>query len=247
MPLLDLFHPPISELHGWEGLHSDWASMIVHRLNLHWLPERFSATPHVRLGVAAEVDVGTMQVFAAPADRPARNGDGGTATAIKSWAPSSAPLVAEARFIEEDLIEIQVYYRSGGRKLVAAIEIVSPANKDRPESRNTFAIKCASLLAQGVSVVVVDTVTDLHANLHLALAERLNLAPEFHWESPTNLFAISYRVIQAEEKKQLCAWPYPLKVGEPLPTVPLWIAADLAVPLELEETYTDACVGLRIG
>jgi hypothetical protein len=35
---------------------------------------------------------------------------------------------------------------------VAAIEIVSPANKDRPEHRRKFVAKCAALLQQGVSV-----------------------------------------------------------------------------------------------
>ncbi|HEX4607611.1 MAG TPA: hypothetical protein VH092_05335 [Urbifossiella sp.] len=45
---------------------------------------------------------------------------------------------------------------------------------------------------------------------------------------------------------RLDAWPYPLAVGEVLPTVPLWLAPDLVVPLELELTYAAACRSLRI-
>jgi hypothetical protein len=46
---------------------------------------------------------------------------------------------------------------------------------------------------------------------------------------------------------RLDVWPVPLAVGAELPTVPLRLAADLAVPLELELTYAAACRSLRIG
>jgi len=38
-----------------------------------------------------------------------------------------------------------------------------------------------------------------------------------------------------------------LAVGRPLPTLPLWLAADLAVPLGLEPTYEETCRVLRIA
>jgi hypothetical protein len=31
-----------------------------------------------------------------------------------------------------------------------------------------------------------------------------------------------------------------------LPTLPLWVADDFAVPLELDATYEETCKGLRI-
>ena len=40
-----------------------------------------------------------------------------------------------------DEIEVLVIHRSGGPTLVGAIELVSPANKDRPETRRAFAAK----------------------------------------------------------------------------------------------------------
>jgi hypothetical protein len=245
MPLHDLFHPPLADDFGWESLHSDWATMIVHRLNLHWLSQNFSAAQRVHFGSSIEVDIGTLKNYAPEEDVGGRNGSG-AATAVEVWSPPQATLVTRASFVEEDLVEIQVYYHSGGKKLVAAIELVSPSNKDRPETRNAFGIKCASLLSQGVSVVVVDTVTSLRANLHDELVDRLTVPADFRWRSPTNLSAIAYRVHQGESALQLSAWTFPLTVGQELPTVPLWIAADLAVPLELETTYADACAGLRI-
>jgi hypothetical protein len=41
-------------------------------------------------------------------------------------------------------------------------------------------------------------------------------------------------------------WPQSLALGQLLPTVPLWLADDLAVPLELEESYKQSCSVLNI-
>ena len=38
----------------------------------------------------------------------------------------------------------------------------------------------------------------------------------------------------------------PLAVGQPLGTLPLWLADNLAVPLELEASYEETCRILRI-
>ena len=42
------------------------------------------------------------------------------------------------------------------------------------------------------------------------------------------------------------AWTHTLTVGQPLPTLPLWLADNLAVPLELEASYEETCRILRI-
>ena len=47
----------------------------------------------------------------------------------------------------------------GDPRLTAAIELVSPRNKDRVQARQAFAVKCVGYLQQDSSVVVVDTVT----------------------------------------------------------------------------------------
>jgi hypothetical protein len=59
------------------------------------------------------------------------------------------------------------------RRLVAAVEIVSPSNKDRPEHRRVFAAKCAALLQQKVCVALVDVVTTRQFNLYSDLLELL--------------------------------------------------------------------------
>ena len=57
-----------------------------------------------------------------------------------------------------DSYEIRVYQDLGGAELRAAIELISPSDKDRPGSRQTFAAKCAGYLKQGIALVIVDIV-----------------------------------------------------------------------------------------
>jgi hypothetical protein len=64
---------------------------------------------------------------------------------------------------------------------------------------------------------------------------------------PTSVSTVSYRAVSLEEEKQqLQVWPAPLALGQPLPTLPLWIAADFSVPLDLEASYQTTCTDLRI-
>ena len=62
-----------------------------------------------------------------------------------------------------------MYDQSRGRQLVAAVEIVSPANKDRPANRQAFVAKCAALLQNRVCVSIVDLVTTRQFNLYCDL------------------------------------------------------------------------------
>ena len=249
MPLKDHFRPPLNE-YSWEGCHSCWAVRIVDRLNEHVFPHNFRAEPQVSHGTQVEIDVATFERDSGPTLSVGVNGshgsDGGVAVATRTYTAPVATLSEVAEFAMDDLFEIRVYKSVGGWKLVAAIELVSPANKDRPSARRAFAGKCGAYLAAGVSVVVVDVVTDRTANLHADLIERLHLPDAFAWESSTGLLAASYRAVTANDRTRLDVWPYPIAVGSELPTLPLWLEPDFAVPLELEPTYAAACKSLRI-
>ena len=60
------------------------------------------------------------------------------------------------------------------------------------------------------------------------------------------LYAAACRVTKHDDKWQLETWAHPLTLGQRLPTLPLWLADNLAIPLELEETYEETCKALRI-
>ncbi len=139
---------------------------------------------------------------------------------------------------------MEVLTDDGDPRVAAAIELVSPRNKDRPRARAAFAAKCADCLGRGCGVVVVDVVTTRRADLQADLLAMLEADPAV--EASGALSAVSYRPVVRDGDGQLLAWPAALEVGRPLPTVPLWLGADLAVPLDLEASHSAACVDLRI-
>jgi hypothetical protein len=220
------------------GVHSTWATTIAAQLNDRLLPSDYFAIPNTKLG-GVEVDVGTLR-------------EGGALSATEDsnsaavWAPPAPSLTAIIDFNDLDIFEVQVLQDLGGPQLRAAIELISPANKDRPSSRHAFAVKCASYLQSGASVIVVDIVTDRSANLHAEILQVLNWVNGSIWQSPSNLYVAGYRTTPWNTQQQFQAWLEPLAIGDPLPTLALWLDLDLYVPLRLEESYVATCSALRI-
>jgi hypothetical protein len=142
---------------------------------------------------------------------------------------------------------VQVFSTSAGATLVAAIELVSPGNKDRPDTRRAFAAKCASYLTAGVGLVVVDVVTNRAANLHNEVVRLLGHAEPFLMPESAGTYATAYRPSRRAEGDQIQAWLRPLQPGEALPVLPLSLANAGVVPLDLEATYTDARRRSRLG
>jgi hypothetical protein len=62
----------------------------------------------------------------------------------------------------------------------------------------------------------------------------------------SRLYAAAYRTVPKEETLRLEIWSEALAVGQALPTLPLWLEADLAVPVDFEATYAITCRRLRI-
>jgi hypothetical protein len=142
--------------------------------------------------------------------------------------------------------EVLVYDQTRERRLVAAVEIVSPANKDRPEHRQLFIAKCATLLQKGVCVSIVDLVTFRRANLYTELLELIGYADAVLGVDPPATYAVTCRTRSVERKTRLDNWAYPLELGRPLPSLPLWLAEGVAVALDLEASYEETCRVLRI-
>jgi hypothetical protein len=221
-----------------------WASCITQELNTHRLPVRYHAEPLTQAGMAVEADVSTFEEDEEPIDAGENGNGGGVATAV--WAPPQPPVVAHVEFGNLDIYEVRIYDSEGTRALVAAIELVSPGNKDRPSEREWFATKCAAYLQQSVSVVVVDPITERRANMHEEIMRRIHLGDEVVQAVTSPLYAVAYRTAGIGTRMRLEVWPANLAVGSPLPTLPLWIGPSVAVPLDLETTYNAACASLRI-
>jgi hypothetical protein len=244
MPLRDHFRPPLSDRRSWEGFHGQWPAMMVIGLSRK-LPRHYVAEPQVHLGSSIEIDVATYDEDEVDFPSAADSGNGGgVATAV--WAPPRPTLAVATDIPALDEYEVRVYDTKSGRRLVAAVEIVSPANKDRPENRRAFVAKCAALLQDRVSVAIVDLVTTRTSNLYGDLMELLGQTDPALADVPPPLYAVACRGTREEDGWLLETWMHPLALSQPLPTLPLWLADNLAVPLELELSYEETCRILRL-
>lgn len=244
MPLRDHFRPPLAERRRWEGLHGGWPMIIVAGLRRK-LPRPYIAEPRVHSGSSVEIDVATFETEGEEGlAAGGGNGNGGVATAV--WAPARPTLAVVTDLPAQDVYEVRIYDEIRRDRLVAAIELVSPANKDRPEHRRTFAAKCAGLLQKGVSVVIVDLVTTRTQNLYGELLDLIGHTDPSLGGEPPPLYATACRLTKRGDDWLLEGWAQPLGLGQPLPTMPLWLADNLALPLDLEESYEQSCNILNI-
>lgn len=242
MPLRDHFRPPLDNAHSWEELHGGWPMVIVQQLRRK-LPPGYEAAPRVHSGSQVEIDVATYEKAAPPSQKP-EDGNGGVATVV--WDPPKPTVAVETTLPDYDEYEVRIYDAKRKRQLVAAIEIVSPANKDRPEHRNIFVAKCAALLQKGVAVSIVDLVTVRQFNLYADLLNFIGHGDFTLGAVPPPTYAASCRWVKKGTRHLLEAWSNPLAVGQPLPTLPLWLNEELVVPLDLEQSYEQTCSDLWI-
>jgi hypothetical protein len=240
MPLRDHFRPPLTTVASWEELHGGWPMVIVQQLRKQ-LPHGYVSAPKVHAGAQVEIDVAAYEKEATlvSTDR-----NGGVATAV--WASPAPSLAVETELPDDDEYEVRIYDAERGRTLVAAIEIVSPANKDRPEKRNAFVGKCAALIRKGVAVSIVDLVTIRQFNLYAELMTFLGHPDPTLGREPPAVYAASCRWLRKSDRGVLETWFHTLIIGHPLPTLPLWLTDTLCVPLDLERSYEQACEDLSI-
>jgi len=71
------------------------------------------------------------------------------------------------------------------------------------------------------------------------------------WDSlhggwPTSIYAVACRGTIPRRRWLLEGWRRPLTIGQPLPTLPLWLTEDFHISLDLEPSYEESCRALRI-
>jgi hypothetical protein len=234
MPLRDHFRPPLSTQRFWHSFHHAWATYLASDLNER-LPSGYFAAPNVQFGI--EIDVATLQetddaepVATTPFER-------------KQWS-AQAPTLTVPFPLVTDTVEVTIHAEEAGPVVVGAIELVSPANKDRPEHREAFTAKCQTYLQQRVGLLIVDVVTSRTANLHQALLAKINaVAPQ----DVSPLYATAYRVVEREQEPQLDVWFEELSLGKPLPSMPMWLPGALCLQTDLEATYERTCREQRVA
>ncbi|MEO8497938.1 MAG: DUF4058 family protein [Planctomycetota bacterium] len=244
MPLHDHFRPPIWNKASWEGFHGMWPATMVQEL-VKILPEQFVAEPRVHLGSNYEIDVCAFESDEFSTARGSIE-HGAAVVATATWAPPEPTLSVEVDPTEFYEYEVLIFDHSRGRQLVAAIEIASPANKDRPETRQAFVAKCAALLQKRICVSIVDLVTTRQFNLYCELLDIFCQTDPTFMPTPPATYAVTCHSRKVGQHSRFETWAYPLVVGQPLPVLPIWLEENLAVSLELEASYLATCRALRL-
>ncbi len=242
MPLRDHFDQPAGRRPTWDRVHGMWPAVIVQHL-FRILPSRYHVAPQVHLGQFFEIDVGTFENEDAVVEGSSSETNGGVATALIT--PPKPTLTLETDLPDQDEYEVRIYDADEGQRLVAVIEFVSPANKDRPESRRAFVTKCAALLQQYVCVSIVDMITIRQFNLYAELLESLGQSDPV--TAVASLYAVTVHRRDVRPRWRLDLWPHVLNVGQTLPALPIWLNDRDGTMLDLEATYEETCRTLRIA
>jgi hypothetical protein len=117
---------------------------------------------------------------------------------------------------------------------VAAIEIVSPGNKDSPASVGDFVDKTIDLLRAGIHVLLIDLFPPTSRDplgMHKLIWDEISSEP-FDFPPGKDRILASY-----ETGAEKAAYVEPIGVGDPLPSMALFLVEGLHVKVPLEATY----------
>jgi hypothetical protein len=222
----------------FHDFHTAWIIEIRNALNNGVLPEGYYALAEQHAGRFIP-DVLALQFSPATYDPPSTPSHGGLALADAPPRVRRKLTVApSARALRRTLAIRHV----SGHRLIALIEVVSPANKDRRDHVVEFATKVASALGLGVHVLLIDLFSagshDEHG-MHGAILDLLDDADE-PGDPPADepLTLVSYVA-----GRQVEAYVEPLAIGQVLPEMPLFLQVDRYINIVLEPAYQAAFHG----
>jgi hypothetical protein len=128
-----------------------------------------------------------------------------------------------------------------GDRIVALIEILSPANKHSQATLDRFVEKVLASLHDGVHVLVVDLFPPGRSDpdgIHGIIWERLLAGEYVRRPEHTRILA------SCCSAKPIRAYVEPCAVGNALTDMPLFLTATHYVPVPLERTYLQAWEGI---
>lgn len=224
----------------FHDLHVAWIAEIRKALNDGLLPQGFYALAEQHAGRPI-ADVLTLHASPAPHEPlPLPAGTGGTAVAEAPPRVRRRQTVEPAALARRRTIAIR---HVSGHRLVAILEILSRANKDRRETVEEFVAKAVSALDVGVHLMLVDLFPPgphdpqgMH-DILIRNLERSDEPYELPHDEPLTLasYAAGPRVEVYLEH---------LAVGANLPEMPLFIHSERYVNVPLESTYQAAYRGM---
>jgi Protein of unknown function (DUF4058) len=215
---------------GWDGVHLIWLAQLI-----DWVQPRLPAGYRAYVGSvpALTIDAPNGRPDVSVREWSASPVEPSTATAGAANAAPDQEAVATFTLDPQRAVHID---RHG--QLIAAVEIVSPRNKDRPDSRERYLRRYAGYIRQGVHLLLIDV---LPRPANFSFVDELGLDLGFAQEPCPVPCAASYRVGEPVPEGTIIAlWRRPLAIGRPLPTIPLALDTRNQVDIDLEHTYREA-------
>jgi hypothetical protein len=239
-------------LHDWtrveagifHAFHIAWIPEIQKTLNGGLLPEGFYALAEQHAGRAI-ADVLTLHAGPPLLERPRQKlqslpATGGVAVAELEPKTRRRHTVEPAMLARRRSLAIR---HVSGHRLVALIEVISPANKDRRSHVEEFVSKAESALDLGIHLLLVDMLPpgpQDPCGMHGALLQRLEQSDEPYdlpADEPATL--ASYAAGPAVE-----IYVEHVAVGTLLPEMPLFLHPERYINVPLEPTYHSAYSGM---
>lgn len=223
-------------VHNWKrvesGLfhhfHQQWIAELCARLNARNLPQGYYAMIEQTAGGLVP-DILTFERL--PPARSPGDANGGVAVAAT---PPKTRFVMSAETERYAAKANRIAIRHPLGDVVAVLEIVSPGNKDSRNALRAFVEKSLALLNGGIHLLIVDLLppTSRDPNgIHGSIWEEVRDEP-FALPPDKPLTLASY---SAGPPKT--AYVEPVAVGDALPAMPLFLSAEVHVPVPLEDTY----------
>jgi hypothetical protein len=237
MPVHDWSRVDAGTFHDF---HSSWIIHLKEVLNEGLLPDGYYAQAEQHTGRRRIADILTLQIGNAGPIRPTEQGPVAVADAPAQLARKLVVRPPTSFRLAQRTLVVR---RRADHRIVALVEIVSPANKDRPQSVSEFVEKVYDALEHGCNVMVVDLLPPgPHDAEGIPFAVWEKFDPEHEEDPPPKdkpLSVASYLSLKFPE-----ADFEPLAVGDVLPPMPLYLDPDWYVKTPLEETYQAAIRGM---
>ncbi|MGL4465570.1 MAG: DUF4058 family protein [Planctomycetia bacterium] len=229
MPVHDWTRGEPGDFHDF---HQRWTVALANALNEGLLPADNSAMIEQATGGPIP-DVVTLHTRLP--DGEVANDAAGVAVAENRPAARVVSRANEAdRYAR---IKNRVVVRHGRGRVVAVVELVSPGNKNSSHAVRSFVEKAADLLDQGVHLLIVDLFPPTKRDpqgIHPEVWNAFSDDP-FDFQPARPLTAAAYIGGNAPT-----ANVETFAVGEPLPTMPLFLSEHIYVPTPLEATYQES-------
>jgi hypothetical protein len=217
----------------FHDFHTVWIGALRNALNEGLLPEGYYALAEQHAGQYI-TDVLTLHVSPENGGHlPAGPPPGGTALAERPPRVRHKQVIGPTALGRRRTLAIR---HVSGHRLVALVEILSPANKDRAETVESFAMKAVAALDCGVHLLLVDLFRPGPFDplgMHGVISSRLDpeAAP---YDLPANQ---PFTLASYAAAPQVEIYLEHAAIGESLPEMPLFLRPDRYVNVPLEETY----------